>query len=97
MAKRSLIDHPKLAIWRESAIHFHVDPLELTSKSKSMNYVDARHSFWQILRDAGMTYKAIGEFTGHDHKTVMNGCSQVRREELKLHIKQIKKAVLNGS
>ena len=73
--------------------HFKVKLDQFNSGTKVQEVADCRHCFWIVLRLSSYGWSAIAKLTGHDHKTVMNGCSEVRRAQLKHDLQQIKEAL----
>lgn len=48
-------------------------PADILGRSRKREIVDARHLYWLLLRNSGLTYQAIARMSGKHHATVING------------------------
>ena len=64
----------ELKVLNACAQHFGVTGDEILTGSRSPKATDARHCFWIILRQGGMSSQKIGRLSEHDHTTVIHAC-----------------------
>jgi chromosomal replication initiation ATPase DnaA len=57
----------------------HDDPAVLFTPTRSKSVRAARVALWQALRALGWSLTEIGNYTGHDHTTVLYALSEARR------------------
>lgn len=54
---------------------------DILGRSRSKTIARARHALWRALRAHGWSYPEIARYTGHDHSSVMYGCSAENRSK----------------
>ena len=52
--------------------------VDLRNKRRFRDIVESRYIYWYCLRKNGFIYSKIGEKTGHNHVTVINGIRRLK-------------------